>query len=389
MLRWMKTSSNLSRNIVVVLVCVSLLISSFYWMPMVLSLLPVSNLFFLYMMALLGNSSYILVSILSVQLNEKTKKWISKRCFLEKSLAGIFAVLAVAFITSFQTHKENRTTTDDNSNAIPLYGDARDSTDTKLLFFDDVVYFPQIIVLLSPTDVSGNTFLYPQEVELKLKAQIKALDKNSVFADMVRLSSVLPKESDILKNFQNFAQEPKPGDKENEALGLSDAITRYVNENKDMLSTSEYANFIFLATELALFSLISSDDIETSPLALKAWNRVWTGFENISLIQGIPETERKIFTCLAASSAFIRVNKSYDSEIDNKRASDIMCCRVLYINIMDISEGHRIDAALEYAHGAKELTELAENEGLILPGNFTKREEEKKRIDIFLEANTN
>ena len=252
------------------------------------------------------------------------------------------------------------------------------------------VYFaiPPIIVMLDPEDVCGDTFLNADEVDDKFRRNINSLDRNTLIVELDRLAISLP-EGEMNKLYHSFQQTRGLGDREGEALSLSDTITLYADSNRANLDQDKYAYFRFLAAGLSLYSLSGADDLETSPLAYKAWNRVWTTLEYIAMIPGIPETERSIFYSLAASGAYIRISKSYDGECDvEKRAKDIMCCRVLYIRLMDIAKGQNPGAALSFALRGKVLTDLAIVEGLVLPGNADMRDDETCRIDEFLVSYT-
>jgi hypothetical protein len=252
---------------------------------------------------------------------------------------------------------------------------------------EDVIIFPSILRLLDDIDISGGTFLHPIEIDAKIMSRLETISKQTLLTEIEMLSLSLPeylrKSLDIFTSSRN----PNLGESENGALGLSDMLINVANDSSASLTKKQRANCRFLSVMLALYSLINTDDMNTSPLALKAWNRVWANYEQLMKIEGIPERERIMYLCIAASGAYIRIRKSYDGEIiEGKRASDIMSCRVLYLRLMDITERQNdIDVAREFAIRSRYLTDLAFSEGLSLPGNVMARNDETSRIESFLQ----
>ena len=252
---------------------------------------------------------------------------------------------------------------------------------------EELIIFPPILLLLDEDDVLGDTFVFPEGADEKLFSALENLkeDKNTLVQEIHNIAIPLLNGS-LKTHYEKFQNAPISREKINISLELTDEITDFAQKNESILKKSDYANYRFLAATLSLFALISADDLDTSPLALKAWNRVWASFENVADISGIPEVERSIFYALAASGAHIRIGKSYDDErIAGKRASDIMSCRVLCVRLMDIARGQKKEVARAFAFRGKELTDLAKEEGLSLPGDGKMREDEARRIDAFFE----
>jgi len=248
------------------------------------------------------------------------------------------------------------------------------------------INFPEIMILLSRTNVSGNSFLMPTEIDDVLMYELgKIMNTNiQVFVTQIYIigREFLP--SDILYSFNRFRASPEPGMREHSSLGISDAMMQYANTNRHAISVADYVELHVLAVLAALSTFTFIDCIYTSPLTSMALNRLWEGYKRIALHSNTPELERRIFLAIAASLSYVRIGRSYNDEVQSKRAGDIHGSRVIHIRMMDIAYGHCVNVAVAYANRANYLTELAAYEYLVLPSAQAILDDENLRIQNFI-----
>jgi hypothetical protein len=248
-----------------------------------------------------------------------------------------------------------------------------------------VIQIPSSLFLLSREDVRGDTFLCPEKAEYKIKYKLHKLMEGSIWdfiIEMDRLIQMLP--SDLRWRYNEFRIYPMAGKGYYSTLGLSDSMVQYANANRDSLSDADFVELHIMAVLLTLGTFTFIDCFDTSHLTSLALNRLWDTYKRIALHTSTFESYRHVFFAIAASSSFIRIGRSYNNEVQNKRASDIHGSRVVHIHMMEIAEGHNSDVSLAWAHRAEYLTKLAINEGLILPGEPSILRDEERRIQAHI-----